>query len=69
MVAWLIFWIALGGFFLVWTLYMQVGLGWTPLRAGLTAVAFAVGAAAGSGMSVQVLTPRFGRRVLVAERC
>jgi EmrB/QacA subfamily drug resistance transporter len=66
MVLWLIFWVALGGFFLVWTLYLQVGLGWTPLRAGLTAVAFAVGAAAGAGLSVQVLTPRFGRRVLMA---
>jgi EmrB/QacA subfamily drug resistance transporter len=65
MVIWLIFWVALGGFFLVWTLYLQVGLGWTPLRAGLTAVSFAVGAAAGAGLSVQVLTPRFGRRVLM----
>lgn len=66
MAVWLIFWVALGGFFLVWTLYMQVGLGWTPLRAGLTAVSFAVGAAAGAGLSVQVFTPRFGRRVLMA---
>jgi MFS family permease len=66
MVVWLIFWIALGGFFLVWTLYMQVGLGWTALRAGLTAASFAIGAAAGAGLSVQVLTPRFGRRVLMA---
>ncbi len=63
---WLIFWVALGGFFIVWTLYMQVGLGWTPLRAGLTAVSFAVGASTGAGLSVQVLTPRFGRRVLMA---
>jgi EmrB/QacA subfamily drug resistance transporter len=65
MVVWLIFWVAFGGFFLVWTLYLQVGLGWTPLRAGLTAVSFAVGAAAGAGVSVQMLTPRFGRRVLL----
>jgi EmrB/QacA subfamily drug resistance transporter len=66
MTVWLIFWIAYGGFFLVWTLYLQVGLGWSPLRAGLTAVSFAVGAAVGSGLSVEVLTPRFGRRVLMA---
>jgi EmrB/QacA subfamily drug resistance transporter len=66
MVVWLVFWVALGGFFLVWTLYMQVGLGWTPLHAGLTAVTFAIGAAAGSGLSVEVFTPRFGRRVLMA---
>jgi len=66
MAVWLIFWIALGGFFLAWTLYLQVGLGWTPLHAGLTAATFAVGAAAGAGWSVQLLTPRFGRRVLMA---
>ncbi len=66
MAIWLIFWIALGGFFLAWMLYMQVGLGWTALHAGLTAVTFAAGAAAGAGLSVQVLTPRFGRWVLIA---
>jgi MFS family permease len=64
MVAWAVFWVALGGFFFVWTLYMQVGLNWTPLRAGLTATPFGIGAAVGSGLSVQVLVPRFGRRVL-----
>jgi EmrB/QacA subfamily drug resistance transporter len=62
----LIFWIAFGAFFLVWTLYMQVGLRWTPLHAGLTAASFAVGAGAGAGVSIQVLTPRFGRQVLMA---
>jgi EmrB/QacA subfamily drug resistance transporter len=61
----LLFWIAQGAFFLAWTLYMQVGLGWSPLRAGLTAVAYAIGAAAGSGLSVQVFTPRFGRSTLL----
>lgn len=66
MTVWGLFWIALGGFFLVWTLYLQVGLGWTPLRAGLTAAAFAVAGAAGSGLSVQIFVPRFGRRVLMA---
>lgn len=65
MLAWGLFWIALGGFFLIWTLYLQAGLGWTPLRAGLTASAFAVAAAAGSGLSVQVFVPRFGRAVLM----
>ncbi|WP_330256972.1 MFS transporter [Nocardia sp. NBC_00565] len=65
-VLWLIFWIALGGFFLIWTLYMQLGLGWSPLRAGLTSGAFAVGAAAAAGISVEVLVPRYGRRVLMA---
>jgi EmrB/QacA subfamily drug resistance transporter len=59
------FWIALGAFFLVWTLYLQAGLGWSPLHAGVTAVAFAVGAGAGAGLSVQVFVPRFGRRTLM----
>lgn len=59
------FWIAMGAFFLVWTLYLQAGLGWSPLHAGVTAVAFAVGAGAGAGLSVQVFVPRFGRRTLM----
>jgi hypothetical protein len=66
MVVWLVFWVAAGGFYLVWTLYMQVGLGWTPLHAGLTALSYAIAAAAGAGTSVQVFTPRFGRSVLLA---
>jgi EmrB/QacA subfamily drug resistance transporter len=66
MSVWLVFMTALGAFFLVWTLYMQVGLGWTPLHAGLTAASFALGAAPAAGISVELLTPRFGRRVLMA---
>ncbi|RDI42509.1 MFS transporter [Nocardia mexicana] len=66
LVAWLLFWIAFGGFFLAWTLFMQGGLGWTPMRAGLTAGSFAVGAGIGAGLSVNVLAPRFGRRVVIA---
>ncbi|WP_328407081.1 MFS transporter [Nocardia sp. NBC_00403] len=64
--SWLLFWIGLGGFFLVWTLFMQAGLGWSPMRAGLTAVCFAVGAGTGVGVGVGVLAPRFGRRALIA---
>ncbi|MEU4648107.1 MFS transporter [Nocardia fluminea] len=63
---WLLFWIAMGGFFLVWTLFMQGGLGWSPLRAGLTSALFAVGAGVGAGLSVGVLAVRYGRRVLIA---
>ncbi|MFI6362804.1 MFS transporter [Nocardia sp. NPDC050630] len=63
--SWLLFWIGLGGFFLIWTLFMQGGLGWSAMRAGLTAVFFAVGAGIGAGVSVSVLAPRFGRIVLV----
>ncbi|GED86478.1 MFS transporter [Streptomyces sp. 6-11-2] len=61
-----VFGVALGVFFLVWTLYMQVGLGWSPLRAGLTGVPFSIAVSTAAGMSVQKLVPRFGRKVLQA---
>ncbi|MFC9650123.1 MULTISPECIES: MFS transporter [unclassified Streptomyces] len=60
----LTFGIVLGIFFLVWTLYMQIGLGWSPLRAGLTGVPFSVAVSVAAGLSVQKLVPRFGRKVL-----
>ncbi|MER5714978.1 MFS transporter [Streptomyces sp. NPDC002132] len=62
----LVFGIALGIFFLVWTLYMQEGLGWTPLHAGLTGVPFSLAVSTAAGLSVQKLVPRFGRKVLQA---
>jgi EmrB/QacA subfamily drug resistance transporter len=55
-----------GVFFLVWTLYMQVGLGWSALRAGLNVVPFSIAVSIAAGISVQVLVPRFGRKVLQA---
>ncbi|WP_432138515.1 MFS transporter [Streptomyces sp. bgisy154] len=61
-----VFGIALGIFFLVWTLYMQTGLGWSPLRAGLTGVPFSLAVSTAAGLSVQKLVPRFGRGVLQA---
>ncbi|MFJ7998618.1 MFS transporter [Streptomyces sp. NPDC096310] len=62
----LTFGVALGIFFLVWTLYMQIGLGWSPLRAGLTGVPFSLAVSVAAGLSVQKLVPRFGRAVLQA---
>uniref|UniRef100_UPI002812069C MFS transporter n=1 Tax=Streptomyces sp. TaxID=1931 RepID=UPI002812069C len=62
----LTFGVVLGIFFLVWTLYMQIGLGWTPLKAGLTGVPFSIAVSVAAGMSVQKLVPRFGRKVLQA---
>ncbi|AYF79539.1 MFS transporter [Nocardia yunnanensis] len=64
--SWLLFWVGFGGFFLIWTLFMQAGLGWSPMRAGLTSVFFAVGAGIGAGVSVSALAPRFGKWVLLA---
>ncbi|MET7681395.1 MFS transporter [Streptomyces sp. NPDC005423] len=61
-----VFGVSLGVFFLVWTLYMQIGLGWSPLRAGLTGVPFSIAVSVAAGMSVQQLVPRFGRKVLQA---
>ncbi|WP_308165890.1 MFS transporter [Actinomadura sp. NEAU-AAG7] len=66
LLVWLLFQVALGAFFFVWTLYMQFGLGWTALHAGLTAVSFALGASPAAGISIQVLTPKFGRKVVMA---
>ncbi|MFD7335198.1 MFS transporter [Streptomyces violascens] len=60
------FGVGLGIFFLVWTLYMQIGLGWSALRAGLTGVPFSIAVSVAAGMSVQKLVPRFGRKVLQA---
>ncbi|WP_324783278.1 MFS transporter [Streptomyces sp. H51] len=61
-----VFGTGLGVFFLVWTLYMQTGLGWSPLRAGLTGVPFSIAVSVAAGLSVQKLAPRFGRKVLQA---
>ncbi|MFE9178506.1 MFS transporter [Streptomyces sp. NPDC007126] len=61
-----VFGVALGIFFLVWTLYLQYGLGWSPLRAGLTGVPFSIAVSTAAGISVQKLVPRFGRKVLQA---
>ncbi|WP_079063405.1 MFS transporter [Peterkaempfera griseoplana] len=63
---WFLFWIAVGGFFFVWTLFLQQGLGWTPMHAGLTAATFAVGVGIGAGSAPDKLVPKFGRDVLVA---
>ncbi|MCX4750816.1 MFS transporter [Kitasatospora sp. NBC_01287] len=62
----LIFGVTCGIFFLVWTLWMQIGLGWSPLRAGTTGVPFSIAVSAAAGISVQALVPRFGRKVLQA---
>ncbi|MGW4895272.1 MFS transporter [Kitasatospora sp. NPDC004240] len=62
----LTFGVVSGIFFLVWTLYMQLGLGWSPLRAGTTGIPFSIAVSTAAGLSVQKLVPRFGRKVLQA---
>ena len=54
------------GFFLILTLFLQVGLGYSVLKAGLTGIPFSVGVAAAAGSSGQILVPRFGRDIITA---
>lgn len=62
----LLFGLASGVFFLAWTLYLQLGLGFSPLKAGLSGMPLSAAMMAGAGLSMQRLVPRFGRRVLQA---
>jgi EmrB/QacA subfamily drug resistance transporter len=55
----------LQGFFLMAALWLQVGEHFSPLRAGLTTVAFSVGSFIGAPVAVP-LAQRYGRRSLVA---
>ncbi|WP_405393820.1 DHA2 family efflux MFS transporter permease subunit [Microbispora hainanensis] len=52
-----------GSFFFVLTLHLQIALGYTPLRAGLTFLPFAFGVIIGSGAATR-LAPRAGRLVV-----
>ncbi|MDQ2588934.1 MFS transporter [Saccharothrix yanglingensis] len=52
-------------FFLVWTLYVQVGMGWTALDTGLASIPFSVAVAVSGGVSVQFVYPRLGRMTLL----
>ena len=54
------------GFFLILTLFLQVGLGYSILKAGLTSIPFSLGVSIAAGMSGPVLVPRFGRNIITA---
>jgi hypothetical protein len=58
-----IFFMGIPAFFLTFSLWLQIGLGFSPLHAGLTGVPFAVGSALASAASVR-LVPTLGRRIL-----
>ncbi|MEV7507958.1 MULTISPECIES: MFS transporter [unclassified Streptomyces] len=62
----LLYSVGYGTFFMMWTLYMQTGLGWSAMRAGLTGLPMFLGLLVAAGTTVQFLVPRFGRRVLFA---
>jgi predicted MFS family arabinose efflux permease len=51
------------GFFLTFALWLQIGEHFSPLKAGLTSVAFSVGSFIGAPAAVP-LAQRYGRRVL-----
>lgn len=59
----LVFFCALIAFFLIFTLYLQIGLGFSALHAGLTGLPFSLCVAAASGASSQ-LGPKLGRKIL-----
>jgi len=60
-----IFFMGIPAFFLTFSLWLQIGLGFSALHAGLTGAPFAVGSALASAASVR-LVPVLGRRILSA---
>src|SRR2546430_2752341 len=58
------FFCAMLGFMLVFALFLQVGLGYRPLTAGLAMAPWALGTAIGAALSGAVLGPKFGRPVI-----
>jgi EmrB/QacA subfamily drug resistance transporter len=61
----LAFFLGIASFALVLTLFLQLGLGFTPLHAGLTFLPFSLGVLVSSGAAAR-LAPRFGRGVTMA---
>jgi EmrB/QacA subfamily drug resistance transporter len=60
------FFVAMSGLMLVINLFIQLGLGFTPLHTGLAMTPMAAGIAVGAALSGGFLGPRYGRRVLHA---
>jgi predicted MFS family arabinose efflux permease len=58
-----VFFTGLVGFFLAFTVFLQLGLGWRPLESALTTFPSSVGLAVTSQIGGK-LAPRFGRRLL-----
>ena len=55
---------AMASYFLCQTIYLQAGLGWSVLKAGLAGMPFALTTTVFAGVGVAVLAPKIGRRVL-----
>jgi EmrB/QacA subfamily drug resistance transporter len=58
-----VFFSAIPAFFLIFSLTLQIGLGYTPLHAGLTTLPWSVATAISSALSVR-LAPRLGKSIL-----
>ncbi|GAA1884568.1 MFS transporter [Lapillicoccus jejuensis] len=56
--------VAMSATFLCQTVYLQAGLGWSVLHAGLAALPYAVTTSLAAGLGMAVLVPRIGPRVL-----
>ena len=56
----------IGGTLLSATLFLQIGQGFSPIRAAVSTVALSVGLVIGAGLSGAVLGPKFGRVTLQA---
>ncbi|MBL7257401.1 MFS transporter [Paractinoplanes lichenicola] len=61
----MVFFAALIGTGLVFTFYLQIGLGYSPLKAGLTTLPQALGTVAGFVAAGSGLSERFGRKLLL----
>lgn len=58
------FFLAMSGFMLVFNLFTQLGLHYSPLKAGLAMVPFSLGIAIGAPLSGGLLAPKLGRKAL-----
>ncbi len=64
MVLGLVWFTGIMGLLLVFTLYLQIGLGYSAIHAGLTLIPFSLFTAVGAGLSGGLLGPKYGRPVL-----
>ncbi|MFG1927665.1 MFS transporter [Cryptosporangium sp. NPDC048952] len=62
-----LFFAGMSGLMLALTLYLQIGLGYSALRAGLTFGPWPLGIAVGAGIAMGVLVPKFGRYVIIGS--
>jgi EmrB/QacA subfamily drug resistance transporter len=66
LVAGLVFFAGTVGYSLVFSMYVQFGLGYSPLTTGLTFLAQAIGTVIGFGLASSGLNARFGRKLIHA---